>query len=144
VNPSVAFPVAELPRTRPCVHSHCCVLPYTHAPPAAVRGPGKGYFTCANPSAVVPGIHSSQSGASGFTFSQVSATLPGHMFVPFSATSSGYGQVGTSPRNIYYFVIMHRNALACTYLSWGLLLDLTLFLAAHALGTCVLCLFCLQ
>ena len=107
------------------------------APPAAVRGPSEGYFTCANPSAVVPGIHPSQSGVSGFVFSQVSAALPRHAFAPFSATGSGYGQVGTSPRNIYYFVIMRRNALMCAYLSWGPPLDLTLFFSGTYLrNTC--------
>jgi len=109
---------------------YICIAVYSHArapPPAVVQGPGEGYFTCVNLSTVVPGIHPSQSSVSGFIFLQVSATLPRHVFVPFSTTSSGYGQVGTSPQNIYYFVIICRNALVRMYLSQGPPLDLTLF-----------------
>jgi len=66
-------------------------------PPAAARSPAEGYFTCANPSATIPGARPSKSGAPGLTLSRLSAASPRCTFAPLSATGLGSGEAGTAP-----------------------------------------------
>ena len=80
------------------VHIHVTVCaPPRASYPAAAHGPAKGYFTCANPSAVVPVTHPPPSSAPRLAFSRLSATSPRRTFAPLSATGLMFRQAGISP-----------------------------------------------
>jgi len=82
------------------------------SPSAAVAGSAALSFTCVNPSMVGPVAYLPSGAALELAFLPYSATPPGYVFVPSSATVPWFTHAGTPAQTMFWAEIMPGNAFA--------------------------------